>query len=269
MTRLFALSLLQFFTSVLLGWTWAAGLLVLAAPFALAQVDQVVTEGEARAQEGKKAQDEIDTLSDQTGDLVAEYRQILKVIDGLKVYNQLLETQVANQQSEIDTLQQSLDEVAAIERQIVPLMVRMIDSLDTFVELDVPFLPEERQQRIAGLRSMMERSDVTTAEKFRRVMEAYQIENDYGRTIESYTGTLELDGVDREVNFLRIGRVALLYQTLDGERTGAWNEEEERWVELSPARYQRQVEEGLRIARKQLAPDMLVLPVPAPEEVAS
>lgn len=269
MTCLFPLPVPRSPISALLGWAWATLLLVLLLPCALAQVDQVVTEGEARAQEGKKAQDEIDELSDQTSDLVTQYRQIIKVIDGLKVYNQLLETQVADQRAEINTLQQSLDEVAAIERQIVPLMVRMIDSLETFVALDVPFLTEEREQRIEGLRSMMKRADVTTAEKFRRVMEAYQIENDYGRTIESYTGTLELDGVDREVNFLRIGRVALLYQTLDGESTGAWNQEQERWAELSPTRYQRQVEQGLRIARKQLAPDLLVLPVPAPEDVAS
>ena len=83
-------------------------------------------------------------------------------------------------------------------------MLKMIDALDQFVELDMPFLLEERRQRVAFLRTLLERSDVTVAEKFRRLLEAYEIENDYGRTIESYKGSLDVDGASREVDFLRI-----------------------------------------------------------------
>ena len=110
---------------------------------------------------------------------------------------------------------------------------------------------------------MMERSDVTAAEKFRRVIEAYQIENDYGRTIEAYRGTLDVDTGKREVNFLRVGRVALLYQTDGGDLTGAWNQETRQWETLAPERYKQDVAKGLRVARKQVAPDLLVLPVAA------
>jgi hypothetical protein len=180
-----------------------------------------------------------------------------------------LQKQVDNQMAEINTLEDSIDRVASIERQVVPLMVRMIESLESFIQLDLPFLAEERQQRVAGLRAMMERSDVTVAEKFRRVLEAYQIENDYGRTIEAYTGTLELDGNAQEVNFLRIGRVSLLFQTLEGERSGIWDETNREWVDLASTRYRQQIANGLRIARKQAAPDLLVMPVPAPQDTAS
>jgi hypothetical protein len=242
-------------------------MLLLASPALLAQAtDQIVATGEKRVAEGKAAQQKIDKLSDQTGDIVTDYREVTKVVEGLMVYNGLLQKQVNNQLEEVAALQDSIGKVSLIERQIIPLMVRMIDSLEEFIRLDVPFLPAERSTRLGRLHSMMERSDVTAAEKFRQVVEAYQIENDYGRTIEAYKGTLEVAGKPREVDFLRIGRVALLYQTVGGDHTGAWNQATQQWTTLSPAQYEQNVMRGLRIARKQVAPDLLMLPIPAAQE---
>jgi len=230
-------------------------------------VDNVTREGGLRTQEGKTSQEKIDALADEADGLYAEYKTISKVVDGLKVYNGLLQKQVDNQQAEIDALRASIGNVALIERQIVPLMVRMIDSLEQFIQLDVPFLPGERSKRIERLRAMMERSDVTSAEKFRRVIEAYQIETEYGRTIEAYKGALEVAGAIREVDFLRVGRVALLYQSVGGEHTGAWDRAGAEWRALPPQIYKQHVARGLRVARKQVAPDLLVLPIEAATEV--
>jgi hypothetical protein len=144
------------------------------------------------------------------------------------------------------------------------MMTRMLDSLELFIQLDTPFLIEERTERLERLRGMMERSDVSSAEKFRRVIEAYQIENEYGRTIEAYKGSTEINGNQLEVDFLRVGRVALLYQTVGGEHTGAWDASNGAFTALPPATYQKQVADGLRIARKQVAPDLLVVPAAAP-----
>lgn len=235
---------------------------------AQAKVDAVTRTGEQRIAEGATAQREVQKLSDQAGDIEAQYKQVSKVVDGLKIYNGLLQKQVDNQLAEMTALSESIDKVSLIERQIVPLMVRMIDSLAEFVVLDVPFLPDERLARVDRLRAMMERSDVTAAEKFRRVLEAYQIENVYGRTIEAYRGTLAVDGGTREVNFLRVGRVALLYQTDGGDLTGGWNTTTEKWETLSSARYQQDVAKGLRVARKEVAPNLLVLPIAAAKRVA-
>jgi hypothetical protein len=113
---------------------------------------------------------------------------------------------------------------------------------------------------------MLERQDVTVAEKFRRVMEAYQIENEYGRTIEEYKGSLEVDGLLREVDFLRIGRVALMYQTSDGQRQGVWDQDAGEWVALG-GEYRNRIRQGFRVARRQIAPELLILPIPAPEEL--
>lgn len=228
-------------------------------------INEVMQEGENRADAGATAQQQIDSVADQTEKIINDYRTVTKVVDGLRVYNALLQTQLDNQEAEMQALNDSIANVALIERQIVPLMIRMVDALDEFVQLDTPFLKKERTDRIARLREVMERSDVSAAEKFRIVIEGYQIENDYGRTIEAYKGSTEINGNQLEVDFLRIGRVALLYQSVGGAHTGAWDPESRQFVELPPAVYQKQVSDGMKIARKQVAPDLLVVPVAAPE----
>ena len=233
-----------------------------------ADLNQVNKEGLKRNQEGKAAQDKVNLISEKTADIVSEFKSTSKIVDGLKVYNDLLAVQVDNQRKEMDSIKESIKNVSIIERQIVPLMVRMIDSFEQFVSLDVPFLLDERKARVAKLRKMMLRSDVSAAEKFRRVFEAYQIENDYGRTIEAYRGSLPLGEGTREVDFLRVGRIALLYQTVGGDMTGAWDADTRQWIELSAADYKQHVSKGLRVARKQVAPDLLVLPVAAAKGVA-
>ncbi len=233
-----------------------------------ATIQEVTDAGEARADAAAADQQRVDQLANQIDQLVVDYQTEAKVVDGLKVYNGLLQRQVDNQVAEMDALRESIDNVALIERQIIPLMTRMLDALDEFVQLDTPFLVQERNDRLGRLRDMMERSDVTAAEKFRRVLEAYSIEMDYGRTIEAYKGSLEIAGRTQEVDFLRIGRVSLTYQTVGGKTTGAWDSSGNQWVELPPETYKAQVAAGLKIARKQVAPDLLVIPVAAAKGVA-
>lgn len=227
-------------------------------------INEVMQEGENRADAGETAQKQVDSVADQTEKIINDFRSVTKVVDGLRVYNALLQTQLNNQESEMEALSDSIANVALIERQIIPLMTRMVDALEGFVQLDTPFLIVERTERVERLREMMERSDVTAAEKFRRVIEGYQIENDYGRTIEAYKGSTDVNGKELEVDFLRIGRVALLYQTVGAAHTGAWDNTTGAFVELPPATYQKQVTDGLKIARKQVAPDLLIVPVGAP-----
>ncbi len=45
-----------------------------------------------------------------------------------------------------------------------------------------------------------------------------------------------------------------------------WSQEERRWVELDGG-YRSSIEQGMRMARKQAAPDLLELPVAAPRAV--
>lgn len=228
-------------------------------------VDQIVAAEERRIQQAQASQDVIDGIVDETRDTVEEYRAVMKEVDGLIVYNTLLDRQIADQEQELSNLATSIDSVTDIERQILPLLTRMIDGLDRFVALDVPFLAEERRERVVGLRDLLGRADVTAAEKFRVVMEAWQIENDYGRTIFAYTGELEIGGTNREVDFLQVGRVSLVYQTPDGVNSGVWDQNSRTWVVLG-SEYRNSIRQGLRLARNQIGPDLLLLPIAAPEE---
>ena len=224
------------------------------------QLDDVVKAGEKINQSAEKSQKKIDSINDQIVSKIQQFKTVNKEIDGLAVYNNQMQKQLNNQLSELDALANSMEQVSIIERQISPLMSRMIDTLEEFVALDVPFLAEERSNRIANLKSMLERADIAVSEKFRRVLEAYQVEVDYGRTIEAYTGLLTIDGSEQNVDFLRIGRVSFIYQTRDGSKMGLWDTKTKAWAAL-PASYRTDINKGLRIARKQLAPDLVVVPL--------
>lgn len=222
---------------------------------------QPVVEAAKQINESAEAsQKKINSLTDQIEDKLVRFKTINKEIDGLQVYNTQLSKQISSQQQEMADLNSAMDEVSVVERQITPLMMRMIDGLEQFVDLDVPFLPQERSTRIADLKAMMDRADVAPSEKFRRVMEAYQVEMSYSKDIEAYSGLHMVQGVERDVEFLRIGRTALMYQTRDASFQGTWNKKTREWEEL-PSSYKNQVTKGLRMAKKQMAPDLLLLPV--------
>ena len=228
-------------------------------------LEAVLKVGDQKNAAARKSQAKIDRLADETRDLLTDYKTVMKQVDGLKVYNARLQRQIDNQMKRIAEIDESIDQVTVISRQMTPLVIRMIDGLEKFVELDVPFHMDERQQRIEFLRSNLDRSDVTVAEKFRQVLEAYKIENEYGRKIDAYKGSVEIDGVERDVNFFRVGRIALLYQTTDTEISGAWDQASRSWVPLERGEYRNAIMKGLRIARKEASIDLLNLPVAAPE----
>jgi hypothetical protein len=208
-----------------------------------------------------QSQVRIDGVSAQTDATIAVYRSTNQRIGALRLYNHQLEELIRAQDEEMAGLRGEIDEVELIAREVTPLMLQMIEALENFVELDVPFLAEERSVRIAELKKIMGRADVAEPERYRRIVEAYQIEEEYGRTIEAYQGELELDGEARLVEFLRVGRIALLYQTLDTSETGVWDHQNREWKDASDSRSA--VRKGIRVARKQTAPDMLRLPVAA------
>lgn len=228
-------------------------------------LDEVLGIRSATTQDGRQSQMKIDEITDETQSLLTQYKTIMKVVDGLKVYNQQQERLIRSQEEELVELEESIDNVTVIERQMGPLIERMISTLEVFVEKDIPFLIEERRERIEFLKDTLDRADVSVAEKFSQVLQAYQVENSYGSTIEAYTDVIELEGKSTQVDVLKWGRVALVFQTPDGEVTGAWDKNAGDWIILDDE-FRTGVRDGLRIARKTQTADLVHLPVPAPGE---
>lgn len=217
--------------------------------------EQVKTEEAARA-----SQKRVEQLDEETTKMLADYRQMTAEAASLKGYNEQLSLQVKSQEEQMATMAQQVGEIETTSREVLPMMNRMLSTLETFVSLDLPFLAEERDNRIAALKEIMGRADISTSEKYRRLVEAYQIEMEYGRTIEAYEGKIE----EKTVDFLRSGRVALMYQTRDGKETGYWDAAAKQWKRDDD--YKDAMRAGLKVAKKQAAPDFIAVAVRAPKE---
>ena len=242
----------------------ATGFIAVSGSVFAQSVDQVLQAEDRRLNLAQQSQERINTIVEGTRSLEDQYRAINKEIDGLKVYNRLMAAQTGGQQAVLEDIALSMDQVDVINRQIFPLMERMIDGLDQSVKLDIPFLMQERTDRVDKLHAIMERSDVSVAEKFRKVMEAYQIENDYGSSSEWYTQSLTLDDATRSYNILRIGRVGLYFQSDDSKITGRWDNTKRQWVMDNSSRSE--IRTGLRMAKQLIAPELIIIPVAAPTE---
>jgi chromosome segregation ATPase len=209
-------------------------------------------------------QNTINGLADQTRELSGQYAQALAELDSLNKYNDQLQSQVDAQEKEKVSIQTQLTEIETTSREVLPLMDRMVQTLDQFVKADVPFLLEERTKRVQSLVELMGRADVAISEKYRRILEAYQIELDYGRTLSAYEGSLGEGPDARTVQFVQLGRVSLMYQTLDGSETGYWDASSKQWVQAPE--YAENIRAALGVARNEGAPDLLRVPVPAPQQ---
>jgi hypothetical protein len=208
------------------------------------------------------SQERVTELAGESQDLVAEYSAVVREIESLKIYNQNLERVVMDQREEVQSIDRQLTGLEETNRGVVPLMLEMIDALGQIVEADIPFRLEERQARVQRLVDMMDQAEVTASEKYRRVMEAYQSELEFGRTTEAYSDVLPTTG--QTVNFLRVGRTLLVYQTSDASETG-WFNPSTREFESLPDKYTLEVKEGIAIARNETAPNLVMLPAPGPE----
>lgn len=217
--------------------------------------------------EAAESQQRIDAAVGETRSMLEEYRQLIAQTEDLKAYNAQVERLIEKQTAELESLGRHNGGARVTPQSLVPMLERMVAALDQLVRLDTPFLKEERTARAQSLKELLDQSEVSLAEKYRRVMEAWQVEAEYGRTIEAYTEPLAQNGDTRTVNFLRVGRAALLYASLDGAESGYWDNEEKLFKVL-PAQFNHEIERGLQIARKEAAPELIKVPLPPPDRTA-
>jgi len=207
-----------------------------------------------------QSQSRVDSLDDETLALISRYNGELARFEDLKTYNDNMRQLLASQAAETARLEQELTEIEVVRRSVVPLMVEMVDVLERFIELDQPMLKAERLARLDELKKNLTRSDVEIAERYRRIIEAYQIEAEYGQTIEAYEGPLSLGERELTVDYLRVGRVGLYYLSLDRETGGIWDSEAGDWVALADSELDA-LDFAVRVARKQAPPNLVPLPL--------
>jgi len=217
---------------------------------------------------GAKTQRQVDDLSVDSRLLYSEYQQVLRHAETTEAYNRQLSRLIFSQETELGSLDGQIQSLENTDRSLLPMLVRMVDRLNQFVGQDQPFLLDERQKRVSRLQGLLDRADVSLAEKYRQILQAYQIEVDYGRSLEAYEGEVTtLDG-KRQVTFLRLGRVALYYQSANGQAGGLWQPQSQSWLTLT-AEDNRVLKNAIQMARQQVVPELLDLPLPMPESSSS
>jgi hypothetical protein len=237
-------------------------IIAMSAP-AFAQFSSALNESEATSKEAKASQQRVEQLDDQTTSLVNDYRANLKQLESVTRYNASLNRNIAAQQRQLERLKLDIENVSGLQRAMQPLMEDMLAALGDIVAADLPFNLDERQDRVARLNKVMGDPSISAAQRYRLIVEAYQIENEYGRTIGAYEGSIDDGGTLRTGEFLRVGRVALMFKTADDSVLKIWDKDQKAWVNLNKS-YLPDIRLGLRMAKEQTAPGLLPVPVKAP-----
>ena len=213
----------------------------------------------------RESQERIDEIDSRIQALLGDYRANLRQLEQLNRYNASQERQVAAQRQEIESLTEDINNIASLQRAVQPLMQDMVDSLAEVVEADLPFLLDERRARIDRLRGLMEDPASSPAQRYRMIIEAHQIEAEYGRTIEGYRSDIQTEErMYENVDVLRIGRFVLIFKTDNDEVLKRFDPETRRWVDLDKS-FMPDVKTAMRVAREQIPPELLYVPVRAPQ----
>ncbi len=224
---------------------------------------QALSKESAKNTMAKNSQARVTTTAEVTRDIVNDYRDVLRKIENAKVYNHQMKELITSQTEETTKIKQSIVDLKQTNKEIIPFTLRLLENFKSFVALDVPFQIEERTKRVETLTALMNKGNVSTSEKFRRVLEAYQIENDYGRSMETYKGLHKIGDKEFTVDFLRVGRIFLGLQSIDGSYSAYWDKDSKSWKEADGS-YEKSIASGIKIAQKVKAPDLLKLPVSSP-----
>ncbi|MBT5073544.1 MAG: DUF3450 domain-containing protein [Kordiimonadaceae bacterium] len=252
-------------TVVLSAFVAAGSLSIGTAAIGQTALSDILDEGISANVIAQESQERVDAIVDDTDKIITEYKNVLKTVDGLKVYNAQMDRSVERQMQAMEELTENIKNVTNIKRQVEPLLVRMVDGLEQFINNDIPFQMETRLAGLDRVKDLMTDPDVDASERFRSVFELYQIESDYGGVFQSYQQTMDINGVERFVDMLMVGRVALLYQTTDGLVSGAYNKETRAFEVVDEATYQRSMSIAIRMANGKAPQNtLLLLPIIAP-----
>jgi len=236
--------------------------------FAQEKLSRSIAEAETMHQEGKRSQQKINNTLDQSEKLLEEHKKLSLALEQLNI--NFSHSQKIRQQQEInkESLTNQLLQVSKTENNIIPLLLSMIDWLEQNIQKDLPFHLIERNVRLTTLKQTLLSPEIELAEQYRQVLDTYQIESEFGYTIETYQESIKVNGQSIRVDLLRVGRVGLYFQRLDGLAGGFWNKSQQRWNEIDPENLN-DIQLGILIAKKQRPHSLLTLPVSISTEQSS
>ena len=200
----------------------------------------------------------------QNASIDEQFANQLKLVEGLKVYNDQLADQLQAQQKAQTDIQRSIAQAAELGPQIVPVLNKMLSSLEAFIRADLPFHQNDRLESVAQLKGLMLNSEASNSDRYRNILDIYGVEMEYGNSYEAYAETQVVGGNQVEVDMLRVGRLALFYQTKDQKESFMWDKVNGEWKQL-PESDNRNIRKAIKVANKSIAPEMLTLPIAAPE----
>lgn len=239
---------------------WGLVLLPLAVHFVASADDMVAPELKKSIADGKSSQLRVEKAADAAVAARAELQNAQLQLRDLEAYNRYMQTLVADQQQELGKLTQQLEAVQETRQGLVPLMLQMQADLEQLVESDIPLRKEDRLARVEQLKATLARADVSEAEKFRQLLQAYQIEAEYGSRLDSYVAELVLDGAPRRVDVLAVGRVSLLAMTADRSQAWRWSAQNKQWQSLD-SQWLSPIAEALEMAADKKVPQLLNVPL--------
>ena len=243
--------------------------LLLATSFAaFGQADPQRTESrmssaiEIEAQAQKKAED----WAVGKEDLVLEIRDVQTTIAWYEYNIKKYQIYIDRLNRNIDVLRAKKLEARKVREGLEPYLENVaVDGLEAFIASDLPFDTEDRNLRIELLRNVMNDPHNTLAEKLRKVVEALEIEARFGQEATSTDETLVLNGVETDVTILRYGRLAMFYQSLDGESVGWWNDQAKTWEPIDDS-FARGIKRALAMTRGERGVDLIQVPIGAVEQ---
>lgn len=230
------------------------------------QLPQLSQQVEQAHQQSQQLQQQIDQRSAETLAAQAEYERLQQALELGQAYSEQLQKRLRQQQQELVDVQTQLDSLAGSQQALLPLLLKMEKSLARSLAVDIPFQQQERQQRLTDLQQSLWQADISLAEQYRLVLDAYRFEVDLSRQFSAWQGVLEQQQQQRQVNYLRLGRLGWYYQTLDGQHSGYW-QAGQGWQPL-PAEFNAAISQGLKVAWQQASPELLKLPLANHQEVS-
>lgn len=238
---------------------------------------------------------------DDTASSVDQYKMLLQEISDRRMNLAQREFYIQQQSEEIETLTARIAEKSDVtaREELLPVVREMVAEIEKVMVSDLPFRIERRFALLDDLRADLQAEDVSVFDVYRRAMEIYGQEVNYGLQVGSYQGLnpiadrqrrrfkacqadtqsatcdlnkeqqsalrngAEIEDLEEQLydgNYIHFGRLALLYLERDSSEGYRYNQTSSQWDALSNSELLG-LRQNVRIARGESAIGTMTAPI--------